>query len=245
MKITRSKSAGAGVKGGAKDAAAQVSGTARDAAGNVGDSVEAVRQAARNASGGQGVEARVTGGGGRGAQTGAQVGAQIGAVAGTVVEEVARRAGEAAGSVAEGWSVVRSRVQDADPGALVRQIGETLEGVVEDGRLRATALAQPQSRVPAKRSSASSWPWAVAASVAGAAAGVAVVLVVRRLLSHDVPGAQEPEQLRAVVDPTPSVATPGAAATGGTVGTGAPLSDGALPPTSPLATAAPRPDAEL
>ena len=44
------------------------------------------------------------------------------------------------------------------------------------------------------------WPWALAATVAGAAAGGAVAHVVRRVQGQDRPGAVEPEQLQAVVD---------------------------------------------
>jgi hypothetical protein len=52
------------------------------------------------------------------------------------------------------------------------------------------------------------WPWALGAALAGAAAGVLVAVVVRRLTHHDAPGAQEPEQLQAVVDRGPT-GTPG------------------------------------
>jgi hypothetical protein len=44
------------------------------------------------------------------------------------------------------------------------------------------------------------WPWALAATVAGAAAGAAVAYAVRRVQGQDRPGAVEPEQLQAVVD---------------------------------------------
>jgi hypothetical protein len=44
------------------------------------------------------------------------------------------------------------------------------------------------------------WPWALAATVAGATAGAAVAYAVRRLEGQDCPGAVEPEQLQAVVD---------------------------------------------
>jgi hypothetical protein len=44
------------------------------------------------------------------------------------------------------------------------------------------------------------WPVAVAAALAGAAGGVAVALVLRRLRTQDAPDAIEPEQLEAVVD---------------------------------------------
>jgi hypothetical protein len=41
---------------------------------------------------------------------------------------------------------------------------------------------------------------ALAAAVAGAGAGVAVAMVLRRVFAPDAPGAQEPEELQAVVD---------------------------------------------
>jgi hypothetical protein len=44
------------------------------------------------------------------------------------------------------------------------------------------------------------WPWALAATVAGAAAGGGVAYAVRRVAGQDRPGAVEPEQLQAVVD---------------------------------------------
>jgi hypothetical protein len=44
------------------------------------------------------------------------------------------------------------------------------------------------------------WPVALAAAVAGAGAGVAVAIVLRRVFAPDAPGAQEPEDLQAVVD---------------------------------------------
>jgi hypothetical protein len=59
---------------------------------------------------------------------------------------------------------------------------------------RTTELAQ-RTRRPARR-----WPWALAATVAGALAGAAVAYAVRRVQGQDSPEAVEPEQLRAVVD---------------------------------------------
>ncbi|MBW3551714.1 MAG: hypothetical protein KY442_13295, partial [Proteobacteria bacterium] len=44
------------------------------------------------------------------------------------------------------------------------------------------------------------WPWAVLAAAVGAAAGAGVALLVGRLIGEDAPGAQEPEELQAVVD---------------------------------------------
>ncbi|MCW2623144.1 MAG: hypothetical protein JWL64_2746 [Frankiales bacterium] len=54
------------------------------------------------------------------------------------------------------------------------------------------------------------WPWALAAAAAGAAAGAGAVLVVRRVLGEDQPDAQDPAELRAVIDPGPPVAAPAA-----------------------------------
>lgn len=47
------------------------------------------------------------------------------------------------------------------------------------------------------------WPVALTAAIAGAAAGAAVALVLRRLRTQDAPGALEPEQVEAVVDRVP------------------------------------------
>jgi hypothetical protein len=49
--------------------------------------------------------------------------------------------------------------------------------------------------VPSRR-----WPWALAATAAGALAGACVAYAVRRVEGQDNPGAVEPEQLVAVVD---------------------------------------------
>lgn len=127
-----------------------------------------------------------------GARLGGQVGTAVGAAAGSTVEEAVQRAGTAATALSGGYGPVRERVAAADAGALVRQVGDVLEGVVEDGRsLTATALG----RHPVKR-----WPWTAGAAVAGALAGAGVAYALRRLVGQDAPGALEPEQLRAVVD---------------------------------------------
>lgn len=70
---------------------------------------------------------------------------------------------------------------------------DVLDGVVEQARGR-TGIAVAAGRTSRR------WPWAVAAAVAGAAAGAGVALLVQRLVGEDAPGAQEPEQLVAVVD---------------------------------------------
>ena len=47
------------------------------------------------------------------------------------------------------------------------------------------------------------WTWALLAGVLGALAGASAVLLRRRLLGQDEPYAQEPTELRAVVDRIP------------------------------------------
>ncbi len=82
-----------------------------------------------------------------------------------------------------------------------------LEGVLEEALDRGTEVwdAVRGYRRPQRR-----WTWAVGSAAAGAAVAVAVTVLVRRLRTQDAPGAQEPEQVRAVVDPAPTV--PAAAA---------------------------------
>jgi hypothetical protein len=156
----------------------------------------------------------------QGARVGAEVGAQVGAVVGTALDEVGQRATQAAALLAETYGTVRERVVAAEPGVRARQWADTVESVVEQGRERAVATLP--SKAPARRSRLP-WPatagrstapvgrslsWSVGAAVGGAAGGVAVALLLRRLLGSDAPGAQEPEQLRAVVDTGQDVARP-------------------------------------
>jgi hypothetical protein len=136
-----------------------------------------------------------TGASAQGARVGAQVGSAVGAAVGQAVEEATLRAEQARTAAVKGYGTVREKVASADTGAVVKQLGEVLEGVVEDGRER--ALSAFGRTPPPKRSR---WPWAAGAVVAGAAAGAAVAFAVRRLVGQDAPGAQEPDQLRAVVD---------------------------------------------
>ena len=60
---------------------------------------------------------------------------------------------------------------------------------------RTTELVGGVRTLPAPR-----WPWALAAVVAGAAAGAAVAYAARRVQGQDRPDAVDPQQLRAVVD---------------------------------------------
>ena len=52
------------------------------------------------------------------------------------------------------------------------------------------------------------WPWALATTVAGAAAGAAVAWALRRVEGEDQPGAQEPDEVQAVVDRPGDAARP-------------------------------------
>lgn len=47
------------------------------------------------------------------------------------------------------------------------------------------------------------WPWALGAAVLGAAAGAGVAYVLQRVVGQDAPGAQDPEDVQAVVDRAP------------------------------------------
>lgn len=67
------------------------------------------------------------------------------------------------------------------------------------------------------------WPWALGAAVAGAAAGALVVSVLRRVAPGDAPGAQEPHELRAVVDTTEAPPARMDPAVGGAPVTGVPV----------------------
>jgi hypothetical protein len=83
------------------------------------------------------------------------------------------------------------------PAGRVVALGEALEtsrlrsGAAWEA-LRGAPVGVPE---PARR-----WPWAVAAALLGAAAGAGVALVWRGLVGEDAPGAQDPEDLQAVVD---------------------------------------------
>ena len=108
-----------------------------------------------------------------------------------VGEERGRAAADALGTA---YGTVRERA-DALP------VSTVLEGVLEDARDRGVEVWHRLSGQPEPKPSR--WPWVAGALVGAAVAGAAVV-VVRRLLGDDAPGAQEPEQLQAVVDLPPA-----------------------------------------
>ena len=144
-------------------------------------------------------------------------GAELGSAAGAALGAALGRAGEGAGTLgrvtasAASRGVVATRQGTArvaagglggalhDARTAVAAAQEILDGVLENARERGpAAVAVLAGRRPPRR-----WPWAVGAAVAGAAAGAGVALVVRRVLGQDAPGAQEPDQLVAVVDAEP------------------------------------------
>lgn len=78
---------------------------------------------------------------------------------------------------------------------------ETVGGALETSRVRGGAAWDALRGGPVGPPVAvRRWPWAVAAAVVGAAAGMAVAQLVARLIGTDAPDAQDPEDLQAVVD---------------------------------------------
>lgn len=73
--------------------------------------------------------------------------------------------------------------------------------LLDDTRLRTTAAYDALRGGPVGPPLAvRRWPWAILAAVLGAIAGAAVVVLRRRLIGADAPGAQHPEELEAVID---------------------------------------------
>ncbi len=146
----------------------------------------------------------------RGAELGSAAGAAVGAAlegANALSRSTVAVANRGMESAREGAARVASgglagALQDVRTAVVHAQ--EVLDGVVENARERGpAAVAVLSGRRPPRR-----WPWAVAAAVAGAAAGAGVALVVQRMVGQDAPGAQEPDQLVAVVDADPVRVSP-------------------------------------
>ena len=145
----------------------------------------------------------------RGSELGAQLGEALGAAAGSAANHAVDLGRTAASLTAHGAAAARSSAARFAQGGLpevraaANSMGEVLEGVVEDVRERSGEVVDALSgrrRLPRR------WPWMVGAAAAGAAVGAGAAMLVRRVVGEDAPGAQEPEQLVAVVDPRPAEA---------------------------------------
>lgn len=80
-------------------------------------------------------------------------------------------------------------------------VGEAAGEAVELSKVRGGAAWDALRGTPVGPPAAvRRWPWAVGAAVLGAGAGVAVALLVSKVVGQDAPDAQEPEDLQAVVD---------------------------------------------
>lgn len=85
--------------------------------------------------------------------------------------------------------------------AVAGELVHTVQGLVEEPGVRGAAALNALRGVPVGPPlGRRRWPWAVAAAVAGAAAGGAVAYALRKVEGTDAPDAQEPHELQAVVD---------------------------------------------
>ena len=113
--------------------------------------------------------------------------------AGDLRERAVERSGPLLDRVADGAGELRV--------AAAPVLGEVLErGGAAWGALRGDAVGPP--------SAVRRWPWALGAAVAGALAGAVVAKLLAKVAPADAPGAQEPHELRAVVDSADNRATP-------------------------------------
>ena len=102
--------------------------------------------------------------------------------------------------VAEGARELSVRaLAAAEPVAerVVERVGEALDTSLTRGGAALLALRGGPVGPPLARRR---WPLAVGAALAGAAAGAAVAVIISRVVPGDAPGAQEPEDVEAVVD---------------------------------------------
>lgn len=139
--------------------------------------------------------------------------------AGTALEHHGRQSAPAVGTAvgnavdaavdtADSARTVAGRIGTAAAG-VASELVQTVSGLVEEPGVRGAAALDALRGVPVgPPAGRRRWPWALGAALAGAGAGAAVAVLVRRLGGTDAPGAQEPHELRAVVDVAdgPSVA---------------------------------------
>lgn len=167
---------------------------------------------------------------------------------GTATERVVARGGSTAGTAAQRAGTALARAGEvleerstAVAPAVGTAVGSALETAVDSVSTTVAGLASAVGDFldePAVRGGAAldalrgvpvgppaavrRWPWALGAAALGAAAGAGLALLVHRLGGSDAPGAQEPHELRAVVD-LPGEGTSGTSGPSGAAGTaGAP-----------------------
>ncbi len=121
----------------------------------------------------------------------------LSAVAGTARVVAEERGRQAADALSAAYGAARERADNLP-------VPELLEGVLEDVRERGLDVWEAVGGRPRRRKR---YPWARGGAVAGALVGIAAAVAVRKLLRGDAPGAQEPEQVRAVVDAPPVAPT--------------------------------------
>ncbi|HWH30941.1 MAG TPA: hypothetical protein VNU26_18625 [Mycobacteriales bacterium] len=158
---------------------------------------------------------------------------------GTSAGGAAQRAGTAlsrAGEVLEERSTAVAPAVGTAVGSALETAAETVAGVaaavgdfLDEPAVRGTAALDALRGVPVGPPAAvRRWPWALGAAAVGAAAGAGVALLVRRLGGSDAPGAQEPHELRAVVD-LPGEGTTGTSPGAAGAAQGTPGTPGAAP----------------
>lgn len=108
-----------------------------------------------------------------------------------------RRSRQDAGSAAVGTAITTVTDRAGELAAPVLDSAlETVGRVLDETRVRSGAALSALRGEPVARR----WPWVLAALVTGAAVGAGAALLVRRLNPPDAPGAQDPDEVRAVVD---------------------------------------------
>jgi hypothetical protein len=154
--------------------------------------------------------------------------------AGTSAGAAARAAGTTlgrAGTALEQRSATAAPAVGAAVGSAVDTVGhvagaltETVSGLLEEPGVRVGAAVEALrgGRVGPPLA-VRRWPWAVGAAVAGAALGAAAAWLIQRLQGTEAPDAQEPHELRAVVDRPGTGTTPSPAEAAGATMDGLPV----------------------
>lgn len=148
--------------------------------------------------------------------------------AGSALEEHGRASAPAVGAAvgtAVGTALVGAETARAEAGrfgnaastavrGFAAELVDTVQGLAEEPGVRGAAAFDALRGAPiGPPAGRRRWPWAMAAAVLGASAGVAVAVVLRRWGGTDAPDAQEPHELRAVVDVADASGSPARAAT--------------------------------